>query len=111
MSDTQALGRSRVGIVTGPLDTSGGAERSRGGYLDVLGPQADPRLIAHATHVALGGFDDPLIAQSTEPALTTVHQPLDQVGREMAPVLLAMIDGGVPAALTLPVELVRRASA
>lgn len=152
------LGRSRVGIVTGPLDTSGGAERLRG-YLDVLGPQADPRLIAHAAHysitagesatralltqapdvdalfaasdllaagaltalraagrrvpqdVALGGFDNSLIAQSTEPPLTTVHQPLDQVGREMVRVLFAMIDGGVPASLTLPVELVRRASA
>jgi DNA-binding LacI/PurR family transcriptional regulator len=61
--------------------------------------------------VALGGFDNSVIAQSTQPPLTTVHQPVDQVGRELVRVLFGMIDGSGPASVTLPVELVRRASA
>jgi DNA-binding LacI/PurR family transcriptional regulator len=153
------LGRQRIGIITGPLDTSGGAERLQG-YLDTIGGAPDDRLVVHAAHygidageaamrrlldqvpdvdavfaasdllaagalaalrsagrrvpqdVALGGFDDSVIARSTEPALTTIRQPVERVGRELVRLLFEVIEGGASAgSVTVPVELVRRASA
>lgn len=154
----RGLGRRRVGIVTGPLDTPGGAGRLQG-YLDVLGADADDDLISHAenygvaageaatrqlldqapdvdavfaasdllaagalaalrasgrrvpTDVVLGGFDDSVIAKSTDPPLTTVRQPVEQVGRELVRLLFDLVEGRRPEPVTLPVELVRRASA
>ena len=37
--------------------------------------------------VAVVGFEDSAIAGRTEPPLTTVHQSVDQMGREMARLL------------------------
>src|SRR5262249_11411405 len=34
--------------------------------------------------VAVVGFEDSVLARQTEPALTTVHQPVEALGREMA---------------------------
>jgi DNA-binding LacI/PurR family transcriptional regulator len=62
--------------------------------------------------VAVVGFDDVREAQLTSPPLSTVRQPVDDVGRTMTRVLLDRIGGATPARRTmLPVELVRRASA
>ncbi len=62
--------------------------------------------------VAVVGFDDVNEAALTTPALTTVHQPIQDMGRTMAQVLLDRISGQNPAAATvLPVRLVRRESA
>lgn len=44
--------------------------------------------------VALVGFDDVPLAQHVEPALTTVHQPIYQVGRRAAETLLSHISEG-----------------
>ncbi|KQU70380.1 LacI family transcriptional regulator [Phycicoccus sp. Root563] len=63
--------------------------------------------------VALVGFDDGPLAEVAEPPLTTVHQPMEQLGREMATMLLAQIghgDGRVDEQLVLDTELVERAS-
>lgn len=60
--------------------------------------------------VAVGGFDDSSIAESTSPALTTMRQPFDRISSEMVRLLLQLIDGQKPAAITLPTELVRRAT-
>lgn len=60
--------------------------------------------------VAVGGFDDSSIAESTTPALTTMRQPFDRISSEMVRLLLQLIDGQKPAAITLPTELVRRAT-
>lgn len=60
--------------------------------------------------VAVGGFDDSSIAESTSPALTTMRQPFDRISAEMVRLLLQLIDGQKPAAITLPTELVRRAT-
>lgn len=60
--------------------------------------------------VAVGGFDDSSIAESTTPALTTMRQPFDRISAEMVRLLLQLIDGQKPAAITLPTELVRRAT-
>ena len=61
--------------------------------------------------VAVAGFDDHLIARHTTPPLTTVYQPIQQLGREMGRMLLDLIDGGHPSPLILPTRLVIRESA
>ncbi|GAA4399378.1 LacI family DNA-binding transcriptional regulator [Fodinibacter luteus] len=62
--------------------------------------------------VAVVGFDDSPVARHTEPALTSVHQPVEEMGRVMADLLLARISGeDVPARTVLPTRLVVRATA
>jgi DNA-binding LacI/PurR family transcriptional regulator len=62
--------------------------------------------------VAVVGFEDSVLARQTDPALTTVHQPVEAMGREMARQLVAHIRGEkVPAPLVvLDTHLVVRAS-
>ena len=62
--------------------------------------------------VAVVGFDDSTIATSTEPSLSSVRQPIEEMGREMARVLLAGLDGPAPPAkrVILATEFVVRAS-
>ncbi|ROO83518.1 LacI family transcriptional regulator [Actinocorallia herbida] len=43
--------------------------------------------------VAVVGFDDSASARSTVPPLTSVHQPVEEMGRAMAELLLARIQG------------------
>ncbi len=62
--------------------------------------------------VALVGFDDLREASLTKPPLTTIRQPMGELGRTMAGLLLRRLDGEqVPCTTTLPVEVVRRRSA
>jgi DNA-binding LacI/PurR family transcriptional regulator len=63
--------------------------------------------------VALIGFDDSVIACHTEPMLTSVDQPIAEMGREMVRLLLAKIDGDEPVdtETVLPTRLVIRGSA
>jgi DNA-binding LacI/PurR family transcriptional regulator len=65
------------------------------------------------TDVAVVGFEDSVLARQTEPALTTVHQPVEAMGREMARLLVSHIRGyDIPSALVvLDTHLVVRASA
>jgi DNA-binding LacI/PurR family transcriptional regulator len=61
--------------------------------------------------VAVVGFDDTPSSRDSEPALTTVHQPIEEMGRTMAELLAARIDGDSgQAAVILPTQLVIRAS-
>jgi DNA-binding LacI/PurR family transcriptional regulator len=62
--------------------------------------------------VAVVGFEDSVVARQTEPPLTTVHQPVEEMGREMARLLLDRIRGDDHAnSVILDTHLVRRASA
>jgi DNA-binding LacI/PurR family transcriptional regulator len=61
--------------------------------------------------VAVVGFDDLGIAQHTNPTLTSVHQPIQALGFEMARMLMTVIDGGRPSPLILPTRLIIRDSA
>jgi DNA-binding LacI/PurR family transcriptional regulator len=62
--------------------------------------------------VAVIGFDDVREAQLTTPPLTTVRQPLDELGRTMTRVLLGRISGAdVPQRTVLATQLVRRQTA
>jgi DNA-binding LacI/PurR family transcriptional regulator len=59
------------------------------------------------------GFEDSTVARQTDPPLTTVHQPVEEMGRQMARLLVARIRGEVPAQpyLLLDTHLVVRRSA
>ncbi|WP_318199614.1 LacI family DNA-binding transcriptional regulator [Streptomyces sp. SCL15-4] len=61
--------------------------------------------------VAVVGFDDLAVAQVADPPLTTVHQPIGALGREMARMLVALVNGQDPTPLILPTRLVTRSSA
>lgn len=62
--------------------------------------------------MALVGFDDLPAAASITPALTTVRQSVADIGRVIAEVLLAQIEGrqATPVHTILPTELIVRAS-
>jgi DNA-binding LacI/PurR family transcriptional regulator len=62
--------------------------------------------------VAVIGFDDAEFARYTDPPLTTVRQPIIEIGREMVRLLLRLAEGDpVEHALILPTHLVIRDSA
>lgn len=63
--------------------------------------------------VAVVGFEDSVVARQTDPPLTTVYQPVEEMGREMARLLLDRIRGEADekASVLLDTHLVRRASA
>jgi DNA-binding LacI/PurR family transcriptional regulator len=62
--------------------------------------------------VAVVGFDDSLVARTTRPELSTVRQPIEAMGREMARLLLRQIDepGSAPSQVVFATELVVRES-
>lgn len=62
--------------------------------------------------VAVVGFDDMAIAMSTTPHLTSVRQPIEEMGHEMARLLIESLDAvdPVPRRVILSTQLVRRAS-
>nr|WSX51746.1 LacI family transcriptional regulator [Streptomyces sp. NBC_00974] len=61
--------------------------------------------------VALVGFDDSVLARHMDPPLTSVRQPVEEMGRTMARLLLARIAGEEgDAAVMVPTELVVRES-
>jgi DNA-binding LacI/PurR family transcriptional regulator len=61
--------------------------------------------------VAVVGFNDVLTARHTQPALTTIHQPIVALGREMTRMLVRVLGGEEPTPLILPTDLVIRGSA
>jgi DNA-binding LacI/PurR family transcriptional regulator len=60
--------------------------------------------------VAVVGFDDLGVAQATDPPLSSVRQPIEQVARDLVRLLLARVDGAAVQSLTLPTTLTLRAS-
>ncbi len=61
--------------------------------------------------VAVVGFDDLGVAESADPPLSSVRQPIEHVARDLVQMLLARIDGAQVKSLTLPTTLTLRASA
>ncbi|MDX8048558.1 LacI family DNA-binding transcriptional regulator [Lentzea sp. BCCO 10_0798] len=61
--------------------------------------------------VAVIGFNDIVTAKHMQPALTTVRQPIEALGREMTRMLVRLLNGEQPTSLILPTELVIRDSA
>jgi DNA-binding LacI/PurR family transcriptional regulator len=60
--------------------------------------------------LSITGFDDMLLARAVEPELTTVRLPAEQLGAQGMAALLELLDGRRPGSVSLPVELVVRAS-
>jgi len=62
--------------------------------------------------VAVVGYDDSLLALSSDPPLSSVRQPIEEMGREMARALLAQLGKSrqVPRSVVLGTELVIRGS-
>lgn len=61
--------------------------------------------------VAVVGYEDSILARHTAPPLTTVRQPVEEIGRTMARILTGITQGGGPRQQrTLPTELVVRES-
>lgn len=60
--------------------------------------------------VAVAGFDDISASGTATPSLTTVRQPFERISAEMVRLLLGVIAGERPAAITIPTELVIRES-
>jgi LacI family repressor for deo operon, udp, cdd, tsx, nupC, and nupG len=61
--------------------------------------------------IAVIGFDDLPLSSVFEPALTTVSQPMRELGAQAAEILLGRLKGERPASRTLPHQLVVRDSA
>jgi len=62
--------------------------------------------------VAVIGFDDLPIGRRTDPPLTTVRQPIEEMGARMTGELLAMLGGSsAPRCAVLDTKLVLRATA
>jgi DNA-binding LacI/PurR family transcriptional regulator len=62
--------------------------------------------------IAVVGYDDSAIAESTDPPLSSVRQPIEEMGREMARLLLSQVASRVrvPSRSVLATELVVRES-
>jgi len=61
--------------------------------------------------VSVVGFDDVVVATAADPPLTTVRQPLEEMGHAAAEALMARVEGrGGGGPLMLPTTLVRRES-
>lgn len=61
--------------------------------------------------IAVIGFDNLPIADVFEPGLTTIAQPMHELGRAATELVLERLAGGHPASITLPHSLVVRESA
>ena len=62
--------------------------------------------------VAVVGYDDSPVATTVRPQLTSVRQPIEEMGHEMARLLIDLVEGSdpVPRRVILATELIRRAS-
>jgi DNA-binding LacI/PurR family transcriptional regulator len=62
--------------------------------------------------VAIIGYDDSPVAATARPPLTSVRQPIEEMGQEAARLLLELVEGAdrAPRRVILSTELIRRAS-
>jgi DNA-binding LacI/PurR family transcriptional regulator len=62
--------------------------------------------------VAIVGYDDSPVASTARPQLTSVRQPIEEMGQETARLLIDLVEGvdRVPRRVILATELIRRAS-
>jgi DNA-binding LacI/PurR family transcriptional regulator len=62
--------------------------------------------------VAVVGYDDSPVATTVRPQLTSVRQPIEEMGHETARLLIDLVEGSdpVPRRVILATELIRRAS-
>ncbi|MET3804660.1 DNA-binding LacI/PurR family transcriptional regulator [Nakamurella sp. UYEF19] len=83
-----------------------GSDLMASGALAVL----DGKRISVPGTIALAGFDDSGLAETLNPPLTTVNQPLDTISREMVRLLMDVVGGGTALGITVPTTVVVRGS-
>ena len=66
--------------------------------------------VFHIQEIKIVGFDDSPMASSSSPSITTIRQPIRELGAEVALSLLAILDGEEVADKLLDVELIVRES-
>ncbi|MGW8481758.1 LacI family DNA-binding transcriptional regulator [Microbacterium sp. NPDC055903] len=71
---------------------------------------AEERGLRVPSDLSVIGFDDIPEAAAATPQLSTVRQPLGEMGAAAVRMLLGMLDGGTPEHVRMPAELVIRAS-
>lgn len=73
---------------------------------------AQKRGLAVPEDIAIAGFDGLRIGERTQPAITTVRQPLGEMGQRAIDLLMAQIDDthATPMQQTMPVQLLKRES-
>jgi DNA-binding LacI/PurR family transcriptional regulator len=78
------------------------------GAMSVL--DSEGRAVPH--DVAIVGYDDSPVAATARPPLTSVRQPVEEMGQEAARLLLELVGGAdrAPRRVILTTELIRRAS-
>jgi DNA-binding LacI/PurR family transcriptional regulator len=125
----RAVGRPDDAVATGDFTAEGGTAAMRAllaGWPDIDAVFVASDLMATGAmnvlrdvgrvipdDVAVIGFDDSMLAPATVPPLTTVRQPVEELGQRMAELLVAQLRGESvpPGGEILPTELVIRASA
>ena len=60
--------------------------------------------------VKVVGFDDSPVASRNQPSITTIRQPIRELGAEVATSLLAILDGKTVEDKMLDVKLIKRQS-
>jgi DNA-binding LacI/PurR family transcriptional regulator len=60
--------------------------------------------------ISIAGFDDLFLSSYTDPPLTTVRQPMQEMGRDAAGILLDLLTGGNPTSIIKPGVLIPRQS-
>jgi DNA-binding LacI/PurR family transcriptional regulator len=126
--DNAGIGRDAKLISDGDFTHQGGAEAAR----RILGARPNLDAIFAASDlmaagavqvlraagrripedVAVVGFDDSPSAETPDPPLTSVRQPIEEMGREMVRLLVEQLadPGSVPRTVILATQLVRRRS-
>ena len=88
---------------------------AHGDYSRDSGAKAMRELLNRSRNIdavfAANDLDDIKVSQEATPPLTTVRQPFGRISEEMVRLLLDVISGKRPAAVTIPTELVIRESA
>ncbi|SDY51099.1 LacI family DNA-binding transcriptional regulator [Herbiconiux ginsengi] len=108
-SEETAFSRTAERAARHPLPTAIFASNDLAafGVVDALGAAG----LAVPTDVSVVGFDDVALARRISPALTTVRQDVDEIGRQAVQTLLELVAGDAPSPVPpCPVELVVRAS-
>src|SRR6266699_3855214 len=85
------LGHRRIGVIAGPHNWLAGQARLAG-HASALAAAGEHGLRVPGD-LSVTGFDDIDLAQATSPALTTVRQPLAEMGRMAVSLLVRLLDG------------------
>ena len=96
------------------LQTGGDRPTALVAFNDLMAIGAMHAAQAHGLEVgrelAVAGFDDMPFSQYLRPSLTTVHQPIWEVGRVVIETLFAVLDGAEPSSHLIQPELIVRES-